>query len=134
MRLSRRDLESINLRLEPCSPLEILKWAHETFGERAAILSSMQKSGSALCHMADRAGLSFDVVFVDTGVLHQVTLRTRDELSRTHRRLRVVTLSPERTFDEQTRAEGLLYLSKEGQERCCDLRKSAPLRAVRGRY
>jgi phosphoadenosine phosphosulfate reductase len=28
----------------------------------------------------------------------------------------------------------VLYLSKEGQERCCELRKSAPLRALRGRY
>jgi phosphoadenosine phosphosulfate reductase len=28
----------------------------------------------------------------------------------------------------------VLYLSKEGQERCCDLRKSAPLHALRGRY
>ena len=30
--------------------------------------------------------------------------------------------------------EGVLYLSKEGQERCCDLRKSAPLRAIKGTY
>src|SRR5262249_30792098 len=82
----------------------------------------------------DRAGLAFDVLFVDTGVLHTETLRTRDELARTHPRLRVVTLSPAKSFAEQTREEGLLYVSREGQERCCDLRKSAPLRAVRGRY
>jgi phosphoadenosine phosphosulfate reductase len=134
MRITRRDLESINSRLEGRSPFEILTWAHQTFGARAAILSSMQRAGSVLCHMADRGGLSFDVLFVDTGVLHQETLHTRDELARTHQRLRVVTLSPERSFADQTRDEGLLYLSKEGQERCCDLRKNAPLRAVRGRY
>src|SRR5262249_8566209 len=28
----------------------------------------------------------------------------------------------------------LLYLTPDGQARCCDLRKSAPLRAVRGQY
>src|SRR5262249_10593076 len=39
-----------------------------------------------------------------------------------------------KTFAEQTREEGLLYLSREGQERCCQLRKSVPLHAVRGRY
>lgn len=134
MRLFRKDLETISSRLEGCTPIEILKWAHDTFGERAAILSSMQRAGSVLCHMANQVGLSFDVVFVDTGVLHQETLQTRDELARTHKSLRVVTLSPERSFTDQTRDEGLLYLSREGQERCCDLRKNAPLRAIRGRY
>src|SRR5258706_8572813 len=134
MRLQRRDLEAINRRLETRSPVDILKWAAATFDARAAILSSMQRAGSVLCHMADGAALRFDVVFVDTGVLHRETLDTRDQLAKTHKNLEVVTLSPVRTFAEQTRDEGLLYLTREGQERCCDLRKSAPLRAVRGRY
>ncbi len=134
MRLYRRDLEAVSRRLESRSPIEILTWAHATFGSRAAILSSMQRAGSVLCHMADRAGLGFDVLFVDTGVLHRETLETRDQVARSHRRLNLVTLSPERTFAEQTKDEGLLYVSREGQERCCDLRKSAPLRSVRGRY
>jgi phosphoadenosine phosphosulfate reductase len=134
MRLFRKDLDTVNSKLEGSTPLEILQWAHRTFGERAAILSSMQRAGTILCHMADRGGMSFDVVFVDTGVLHQETLQTRDELARTHPKLRMVTLSPERSFADQTRDEGLLYLTREGQERCCDLRKNAPLRAIRGRY
>lgn len=134
MHITERHLEPLNRRFQGAPPVELLRFVHETFGSRAAILSSMQRAGTAMCHMADRAGLSFDVLFVDTGVLHAETLATRDELARTHPNLRVVTLSPERSFAQQTREEGLLYLSKEGQERCCDLRKSAPLRAVRGRY
>ena len=78
--------------------------------------------------------MRFDVVFVDTGVLHQETLGTRDRLASSHGHLRIVTLSPARTFAEQTRDEGLLYLSKEGQERCCELRKSEPLASVKGQY
>jgi phosphoadenosine phosphosulfate reductase len=134
MRLVRKDLETVNGELERLTPLAFLRWAHTTFGKRAAILSSMQRAGSVLCHMADRAGLDFDVLFVDTGVLHRETLETRDALARTHGKLRVRTLSPERSFADQTRHEGVLYLSKEGQERCCDLRKNAPLRSVRGQY
>ena len=134
MRLYRRDLEALSRRLESRSPVEILKWAHATFGGRAAILSSMQRAGSVLCHMADRAGLSMDVLFVDTGVLHKETLETRDALAKSHTHLRVLTLTPARTFAEQTKEEGLLYVTREGQERCCDLRKSEPLRAVRGKY
>ena len=133
-RFTRRKLEPVNARFEAQSPLDILRFAHATFGKSAAILCGMQRAGTALCHMADRAGLSFDVVFVDTGVMHQQTLETRDRLAETHPHLRVVTLHPEHTFAEQTREEGLLYLSRGGQERCCDMRKSAPLRAIRGRY
>lgn len=134
MRVSRVELEGLNTRFQDADPLETLRFAHETFGRRAAILSSMQRAGTALCYLADRAGLDFDVLFVDTGVLHQETLATRDELARTHPHLRVRTLAPERTFAQQTAEEGLLYLSREGQERCCELRKSAPLAKVRGQY
>jgi phosphoadenosine phosphosulfate reductase len=134
MRVTERDLAPLNRRFEGAPPIDILRFAREVFGGRAAILSSMQRAGTAMCHMADRAGLDFDVIFVDTGVLHAQTLATRDEVARTHPRLRIITLEPERTFAEQTRVEGLLYLSREGQERCCELRKSAPLHAVRGRY
>lgn len=134
MRLSKNDLEPLNARFRDASPEALLRFARDTFGERAALLSSMQRAGTALCFLAERAGLAFDVLFVDTGVLHQETLATRDELARTHRHLRVVTLAPERTFAAQTKDEGLLYLSREGQERCCDLRKSAPLHAMKGRY
>jgi phosphoadenosine phosphosulfate reductase len=134
VRVTRAQLDHLNARFRDAGPLETLRFAHATFGRRAAILSSMQRAGTALCHLADRAGLDFDVLFVDTGVLHQETLATRDELARTHPHLRVRTLSPDRTFLRQTADEGLLYLSREGQERCCDLRKSAPLAKVRGEY
>lgn len=134
MRVTEEHLERLNERFRDAAPLEILRFAREAFGDRAAILSSMQRAGTALCHMADRAGLRFDVLFVDTGVLHAETLATRDALAASHPNLRVVTLRPERTFAEQTEAEGLLYVTREGQERCCALRKSAPLLAVRGRY
>jgi phosphoadenosine phosphosulfate reductase len=134
VRITRQALLPINARLEERSPLEILRFAHATFGDRVAILCGMQRAGTTLCHMADRAGLDFDVVFVDTGVMHQQTLATRDELARTHPRLRVTTLSPAQSFAEQTRDEGLLYLSRGGQERCCDMRKTAPLRNLAGRY
>lgn len=134
IRITDPDLDALDARLAGRSPAEVLAWVRDTFGRRAAILSSMQVAGAALCHMADRAGLGLDVVFVDTGVLHAETLAARDALARTHRSLAVITLHPARTFAEQTRDEGLLYLSREGQERCCDLRKSEPLRAIRGRY
>lgn len=132
--ITRSSLAGLNRRFRGAPPLDVLRFAHETFGERAALLSSMQRAGCALAHMADRAGLALDVLFVDTGVLHDETRATRDRLAATHPRLRVVTLTPRRTMAEQVAEHGVLYLSKEGQARCCELRKSAPLRATTGRY
>ena len=134
MRVTDQTLATLNDRFREATPLEILRFVGETFGERAAILSSMQRGDTALCHLAARAGCRADVLFVDTGVLHAETLATRDALALAHPELRVLTLRPERTFAEQTAALGVLYLDKEGQSRCCDLRKSAPLHALRGRY
>jgi len=134
MRVTARDLQPVNERLRGATPLEILRFAGAVFGDRVAILSSMQRAGTALCHLADRAGLGFDVLFVDTGVLHAETSQTRDALAASHPNLRVVTLTPARTMAEQIAAEGVLYLSPEGQERCCELRKTTPLRGVKGRY
>lgn len=134
MRVTDGSLASLNDRFRDAEPLDVLRFAHETFGDRAAILCSMQSSSTALCHLAERAGLVFDVLFVDTGVLHAETLATRDALVRAHPSLRVITLQPARTFAEQTAELGVLYLDVDGQRRCCDLRKSAPLRALRGRY
>lgn len=134
MKLTSRDVAAANEVLEALEPVEILRRVADAFGPRAALLSGMQRAGAVLCHMADRAGLPLEVLFVDTGVMHQETLRVRDDIAGTHPNLRVTTLHPARSFSDQTGEEGLLYLSVEGQGRCCDLRKSDPLRARRGQY
>lgn len=132
-RLTQADLKDLNETLEAHSPQEHLKWATSVFGPRAGILSAMQKAGSVVCHMASALKLKLDVIFVDTGVMFQETLETRDRIQREYE-LPVVTLSPELTMEEQTRQRGVLYLTKEGQEECCELRKTAPLLTARGRY
>lgn len=134
MKVGQHEVEELGRLLEGKSALEILSLVSRASGPRVAILSSMQRAGSVLCHLADRAGLAMDVLFVDTGVLHRETLEARDQLIATHPHLRVKTLSPTASFEEQTHREGILYLTKEGQERCCELRKSEPLHAVRGTY
>jgi phosphoadenosine phosphosulfate reductase len=134
MLVDNASLGSLSNALGELDASTILRKVHAAVGRRAAILSSMQRAGTVLCHLADRAGLDFDVLFVDTGVLHQETLATRDRLQQSHPHLRVRSLMPARSFEQQTRDEGLLYLSKEGQERCCHLRKSEPLASIKGEY
>jgi phosphoadenosine phosphosulfate reductase len=132
-RITQGDLAPLNERLEASTPAEIIGWAADLFGSRLAILSAMQKAGTVVCHMAHAAGLKVDVLFVDTGVHFQETYDTRDRVAQEYG-LNVVSLAPDESMAEQTSRLGVLYLSKDGQEQCCDLRKSQPLQRVRGRY
>jgi len=131
--LTQHQLHDMNVTLEERTPLELIQWACDLFGPRTAILSAMQKAGSVVCHMAHTLKLPLDVLFVDTGVHFQETLDTRDRIAREYG-LNVVTFTPELTMEQQTARHGVLYLSQFGQERCCDMRKTQPLLAVKGRY
>jgi phosphoadenosine phosphosulfate reductase len=128
-RLSQADLIDLNRTFEERSPQELLEWTRSIFGDRVAALSSMQKSGNAICHMLSSVPLEMPILFVDTGILFPETLETRDRLMQEYG-LKIRTLYPAQTIAEQTTEKGVLYLSPEGQKECCELRKSAPLDAV----
>lgn len=131
--LTQSDLAPLNQVLEDKSPEELLRWAKTTFGNRLAALSAMQKAGSVVCHMLHAYQISAPVLFVDTGVMFQETLDTRDRLSKEYG-LEVITLTPEETMVDQTARLGILYLDPDGQKQCCQLRKIDPLCKARGRF
>lgn len=132
-RFTQADLNQINQSFEDHSPAEILRWAKDIFGERVAVLSAMQRAGSAVCHMLGQLHLNLPVLFVDTGVNFQETLDTRDRLAKEYG-LNIITLTPQRTMEEQTRELGVLYLTPDGQKRCCLMRKTEPLLQAKGQY
>ena len=114
-RLTQADLIALNRAFDDRSPQELILWAKETFGERVAAMSSMQESGNVICHMLYSIPAKLPVVFVDTGVLFQETLDTRDRLMQ-HYGLEIETLTPTLTMEEQTEKYGILYLTPEGQK------------------
>jgi phosphoadenosine phosphosulfate reductase len=131
--LSQADLADLNASMEGRTPRELLAWAKATFGERVAILSALQRAGSVVCHMSFAAKIKIDVLFVDTGVLFAETLATRDRMMKDYG-LNIVTLSPELSMQDQTEKFGVLYLTPDGQARCCEMRKTEPLLKLKGRY
>lgn len=131
--LSQADLANLNASMEERSPQELLAWARTTFGNRAAILSAMQRAGCVVCHMASQTQRGMDVLFVDTGVLFPETLATRDRV-KTEYGLNVISLTPELSMEEQTEKLGVLYLSADGQQKCCEMRKTEPLLGMQGKY
>ena len=50
-RLTQADLVDLNHKFEERTPVELIQWAHEMFGDRLAAISAMQKAGSVLCHL-----------------------------------------------------------------------------------
>jgi phosphoadenosine phosphosulfate reductase len=132
-RLSQLDLMELNRTFEDRTPQELLSWTRQVFGDRAAGLTAMQESGNVLCHMVSQSTPSMPILFVDTGVLFQETLDTRDRLMAAYG-LKIETLKPELTMEEQTEKYGVLYLTPEGQKQCCEMRKSEPLDTAKGRF
>lgn len=132
-RLTQNQLNKLSKTFEERSPEELLRWAKDIFDGRVAAISAMQQSGSVMCHMISTLKLNIPVLFVDTGVMYQETLDTRDRMNREYG-LQVRTLHPEMTMIEQTEQLGVLYLTVEGQEKCCHMRKVDPLLKTRGEY
>ena len=133
VRLTQADLQEMNEVFEQRTPQELLRWTQVVFGDRVAALSAMQKAGSVVCHMLRELNLPIKILFVDTGVHFPETLQHARPHCREYN-LEIETLLPTLTMDEQTSRYGVLYLSSEGQERCCHMRKTEPLLGVKGQY
>ncbi len=120
------DMTATNKELQGLTAIERIRWAVETFGKDAVLLSSMQNSASVLMHYFYRMKLENEILFVDTGYHFRETLQLRDEFMRRYK-LNIVTLYPELTTEQQEKKfGGKLYLSVDGQKECCRLRKSVP--------
>ena len=61
-------------------PGELLAFTFETFGKRAAIGTSLQKTGSVMIDLAAKTGVEFSVFFVDTLFNYDETMELYDEI------------------------------------------------------
>ncbi len=101
----------------------IIEWAAATFGERFCVTSSM--ADGVLSHLASRVVPGIDVVFLDTGYHFIETIGTRDAVAATTN-VNLISITPVQSVAEQDAAWGKdLYRSD--PDRCCALRKVAPL-------
>ncbi len=120
------DLAVANKLLQGLTASERIRWAVETIGQDAVLLSSMQSTASVLMHHFYILGLDNEILFVDTGYHFRETLQLRDEFMRRYK-LNIITLYPELTPEQQEKKFGKkLYLYVDGQKECCHLRKTVP--------
>lgn len=126
-KLTARDVTALDAQFSGMETEDILAWAWNRFGARAAIGTSFQGSGLVMMHLAREAGLNFPVFTLDTGLLFPETLEL-------HRRLeeflgwKIESIVPDFTVEEQAATNGP-ELWKRDPDLCCTIRKVVPLQS-----
>jgi phosphoadenosine phosphosulfate reductase len=118
------------VRLADASAEEILTWAADEFGDGLAVSASMQDT--VLAHLAARVKPGIDVLFLDTGYHFLETIGTADAVEAVYD-VTLRRLLPLQSVAEQDAAYGKDLFAR-NPDRCCALRKVAPLHAAMERY
>lgn len=130
-------MPSLNVALNPASvraldgqfrglPTEqVLAWAWQRFGNRAAIGTSFQGAGLVMMHLAKRNGIQFPVFTLDTGLLFKETLELKKRLEDFFG-FQIESLVPDLTVEQQEEAQGPELWQRE-PDLCCTIRKVLPL-------
>jgi len=112
--------------LEGAPPIEVLRWAIDRFSPRFAIASSM--SDLVLAHMASQISSQVPVIFLDTGYHFAETVGTADAAEAVYD-IELRRARPTLTVLQQDEAYGPRLFERD-PDRCCALRKVAPLQAA----
>ena len=123
--LSPEEIRTLSAQFESAPLVEVLTWAWERFGTRAAIGTSFQGAGLVMIHHAVKAGLPLPVFTLDTQLLFPETLELRRRLENFFE-IKIESLYPDQTPEEQA-AELGPELWKTRPDTCCTLRKVVPL-------
>jgi phosphoadenosine phosphosulfate reductase len=126
-KLTARDVAALDAQFSNMESEDILAWAWNRFGARAAIGTSFQGSGLVIMHLAKTAGLAFPIFTLDTGLLFPETLEL-------HKRLedffgyKIESIVPDLTLEEQAQANGPELWTRD-PDLCCTIRKVIPLQS-----
>ena len=111
-------------------PVELLRWTFATFpSERIVVTTAFGMEGCVLLDMLARLERRIPVTFVDTGFLFPETHALRARLAARYPTLRIES----RATDLDPAAQEFLYgpaLWTRDPDRCCELRKVEPMRAL----
>jgi len=124
--LTPGEVRALDLQFNQQSTEDVLAWAWQRFGSRAAIGTSFQGAGLVMMHLARKNNLSFPVFTLDTGLLFPETLDLKKRLEDFFG-LTIQALEPDLTVEEQADINGP-ELWKHNPDLCCTIRKVLPLR------
>ncbi len=120
-------VNTLDRRLGLQSTEEILAWAWEEFGEKAAIGTSFQGAGLVIMHIARERGFGFPIFTLDTGLLFQESIALKKQLEDFLGKS-IETLEPDLTVEQQAAIEGPELWNRD-PDLCCTMRKVLPLQS-----
>lgn len=123
--LTSSELKSLNERFNAQPTEEILRWAWERFGKRAAIGTSFQGAGLVMMHLAKQRGCDFPAFTLDTGLLFPETLELKRKLEE-FLETKIESVVPDLTVEQQNEAQGPELWAR-NPDLCCTMRKVLPL-------
>jgi len=121
------NVESIDLDdLRAMDAQRLLQFAFEQFGARAAIGTSLQKTGIVMIDLAARLGPDFRIFFIDTLLNHPETYQLLEELQQRYR------IEIERFYPDPDSLRELTDMFGQSahffnRQMCCRVRKEQPL-------
>lgn len=118
-------------QLEHQSPEGILTWASERY-PRVSFATGFGAEGCVLIDMTARHGLPIDLFTLDTGLLFPETYALWRRLEARYD-VTIRAVRPAQTVDEQATVHGDQLWARD-PDRCCALRKVAPLAAALSGY
>jgi phosphoadenosine phosphosulfate reductase len=119
------EIAPLDARFSQAPTEEILAWAWDRFGERAAIGTSFQGAGLVMMHIAKEHGLQFPVFTLDTGLLFPETAELKKRLEDFFG-YPIEGLQPDLTVEQQAAVYGPELWARE-PDLCCTMRKVLPL-------
>jgi phosphoadenylyl-sulfate reductase (thioredoxin) len=120
------EAETVGRIAETWSAEAVLVWAAEQFAPRITLATGFGAEGCVLLDMVARHRLPIDLFTLDTGLLFPETYALWRQLEDRYG-LTIRGVRPEQSVDEQAAAHGDALWERD-PNRCCGLRKVAPLR------
>jgi phosphoadenosine phosphosulfate reductase len=126
---STAELDQINAQFRDRPAEELLDWATAAFGDRIALTCSFSgPSGMVLLDMVARLKRATPVIFLDTDLLFPETYALVETVTQRYG-VAIERRRPALTLDEQARQHGPRLYDRD-PDRCCAIRKVAPLAEV----
>lgn len=124
-RISENEIQQLQADLENAYPQEILKWAHDYYGDKLVVITSFQTTGIVTLHMLRQISDNVQVMTLDTGLLFPETYQLIDDVEAALD-ISVQRIKPNLSLPTQAREHGSL-LWETNPDKCCNLRKTIPL-------
>jgi phosphoadenosine phosphosulfate reductase len=125
-RLSDEQIDLANRCLHQSTPLEVLRWAVDTFQDRLTMATAFGAEGCCIIHMLAEIDPRVRIFNLETGYQFTETLELCDRI-RERYGIDVELIKPEMTVQEYEEEHGgPLYIIRPDQ--CCYDRKIVPLR------